>query len=94
MKEFIFPNFNKSILNISSTLATYLGCKNDKPILNELMDELKKNYKNIVFMCIDGLGINPININLDDNSILKKNIKMTLTYTFPSTTNNATICIL
>lgn len=94
MKDFIFPNFNKSILNISSTLATYLGCKNDKPILNELMDELKKNYKNIVFMCIDGLGINPININLADNSILKKNIKMSLTSTFPSTTTNATNSLL
>ena len=90
MKEFIFPNFNKSVLNVSSTLATYLGCNNDKPILDELMIELKKDYKNIVFMCIDGLGINPININLDDNSILKKNIKMTLTSTFPSTTTNAT----
>ena len=90
MREFIFPDFNKSNMNISSTIATFLGCKNDKPILNELMDELKNNYKNVVFICFDGLGINPININLDDNSILKKNIKMTLTSTFPSTTTNAT----
>ena len=94
MRDFIFPDFKKSNLNISSTLATYLGCKNDKPILDELMNELKKNYKNVVFMCIDGLGINPININLDDNTILKKNIKMTLTSTFPSTTTNATNSLL
>ena len=51
MKKFIFPNFNKSILNISSTLSTYLGCKNDKPTLSELMLELKKNYK-ILYLCV------------------------------------------
>ena len=90
MKEFIFPDFKNSNLNITSTIAEYLGCKNDKPIINELMDELKKNYKNIVFICFDGLGINPININLDDDTILKNNIKMSLTSTFPSTTTNAT----
>lgn len=94
MKEFTFPDFKKSNLNISSTLAEYLGAKNDKPIINELMTELKKNYKNIVFICFDGMGINPININLDDDSFLKKNIKMTLTSTFPSTTTNATNSLL
>ena len=94
MKDFIFPNFNKSNLNISSILATFLGAKNDKPIIKELMDELNNNYKNIVFICYDGLGINPININLDKDSILRKNIKMELTSTFPSTTTNATNSLL
>ena len=94
MKDFIFPNFNKSNLNISSTIAQFLGAKNDKPIINELMDELKKNYKTIVFICYDGLGMNPININLDNDSILRRNIKMELTSTFPSTTTNATRSLL
>ncbi len=94
MKDFVFPNFNKSNLNITSTIAQFLGAKNDKPIINELMVELKKNYKNIVFICFDGLGINPININLDKDSILRRNIKMELTSTFPSTTTNATRSLL
>ena len=94
MDEFIFPDFNKSNLNISSTLAKYLNCKNDKPTLDILTNELNKNYKHIVFICFDGLGMNPININLDDDSFLKRNIKMELTSTFPSTTTNATTSLL
>ena len=94
MKEFIKPDFSKSNLNISSTIAKYLGAKNDKPTLKILEDELNKNYKNIVFICFDGLGINPININLKEDTILRKNIKMELTSTFPSTTTNATTSLL
>ena len=92
--DFIFPDFNKSILNITASIASYLGCENKNKTLNIIDEELKKNYKNIVFMCIDGLGINPININLDEDSFLRKNIKMNLTSTFPSTTTNATNSLL
>ena len=94
MKNFIFPDFNNSNLNITASIAKYLNCKNDKPTLKILDDELNKNYKNIVFICYDGLGIHPININLSDESILKKNIKQVLTSTFPSTTTNATRSLL
>ena len=92
--KFIFPDFKNSNLNITSTIAKYLNCPNDKSTIKLLEDELNKNYKNIVFICYDGLGMNPININLADNSLLKKNIKMELTSTFPSTTTNATRSLL
>lgn len=92
--DFIKPDFSNSNLNISSTLAKYLGAYNDKPTLKILEDELNKNYKNILFICYDGLGINPININLKEDTLLRKNIKQELTSTFPSTTTNATTSLL
>ncbi len=94
MKGFKYPDFNNSNLNITSTIAKYLGCQNDKPTIKLLEDELNKGYKNIVFICYDGLGIHPINVNLADDTLLKKNIKMELTSTFPSTTTNATTSLL
>ena len=94
MKKFIFPDFNNNVLNISSTLSNFLGGKNDNPTLKILEEELNKNYKNIIYICFDGLGIHPININLDNNSIIKNNIKQILTSTFPSTTTNATNSLL
>lgn len=90
MKHFIKPNWKKSNLNISATLAEFLGAPNTHATLPILKRELKNGYKNIVFICLDGLGINPIKINLNKNSLLRKNIKQTLTSTFPSTTTNAT----
>lgn len=94
MTTFIKPNWENSNLNISATLAEFLGAPNKNKTLKVLKDELEKGYKNVVFICLDGFGINPININLDDNSLLKKNIKQVLTSTFPSTTTNATTSLL
>lgn len=93
-KKFIKPNFENSNLNISATLAQFLGTPNTNKTLPLLQKELDKNYKNIVFICLDGLGINPININLARDSFLRKNIKQVLKSTFPSTTTNATTSLI
>ena len=90
MKKFTKPNWKKSNLNISATLAEFLGVENKNATLSLLKKELKKNYKNVVFICFDGMGINPLKINLSKNDFLRKNIKKVLTSTFPSTTTNAT----
>ena len=91
---FIKPDFNNNIVNITATIAEFLNCPNDKPVLPELADELKKGYKNIVFLILDGLGVNPVNKNLTDSSFLKRNIKKVVTSVFPSTTTNATTSYL
>lgn len=93
-EKFIKPNFSNNIINISATLAEFLGCTNDKPTLPTLAKELKKGYKNVVFLILDGLGVNPINKNLTDDSFIQKNIKQILTSVFPSTTTNATTTFL
>lgn len=94
MKNFIKPDWNNSNLNISATLAEFLGAKNNNSTLPILKEELKKNYKNIVFICFDGMGINPLEINLNKNDFLRKNVVKTLTSTFPSTTTNATTSLI
>lgn len=92
--NFIEPDFNNCNLNISATLAEFLGAPNNNSTIKELKEELNKYYKNIVFICFDGLGINPININLDKGSFLRKHIIKTLVSTFPSTTTNATTSLM
>lgn len=88
--NFFEPDFENCNLNISATLAEFLGAKNQNATIKILKEELAKDYKNIVFICFDGLGIHPININLHPNALLRKNIVKTLVSTFPSTTTNAT----
>ncbi len=92
--NFVKPNFKGSIVNISATFAEFLGCPNDKPTLPILANELSKNYKNIVFLILDGLGLHPLCTNLDENSFLRRNVRQTLTSVFPSTTTNATTSLL
>lgn len=92
--KYIKPNFKKNILNISATFAEYLGCGNNNPTIKIIKDELKNNYKNIVFIIFDGMGIHPLKTNLRKDSFIRKNIKTKLTSTFPSTTTNATTTML
>ena len=93
MKRFIKPNFKKSNVNISASLAEFLGAPNTNSTLKVLNKELSKGYKNVIFICFDGMGVNPLKINLDKNSLLRKNIKQVLRSTFPSTTTNATTAL-
>lgn len=92
--KFIKPDFNNNIVNISATLAEYFNVKTNKATLPVLEDYLKQDYKNIVFIIFDGLGMYPINENLDNSSFIKNNVKQVLTSTFPSTTTNATTTLL
>lgn len=92
-KKLIFPDYTKSNLNITATLAEFLGATNKNATLPILKEELKKNYKNIVYMIFDGMGTHPLERNFGPNSFLRKHIKQTLVSTFPSATAVATTCL-
>lgn len=94
MKGFIKPDFKNSVLNISATLAEFLGAPNKNATLPILKQALQSNAKNVVFMCFDGQGMYPLKLNLPKDDFLMRNIKQTLTSTFPSTTTNATTSLL
>ncbi len=94
MKNLIQPDWTKSNLNISATLAEFLGVPNKNATLPILKQELAKGYKNVVFICFDGLGIYPMEKNLSEDDFLRKHIKQTLVSTFPSTTTNATTSLM
>lgn len=87
------PDFDNSVLNVSATLAEFLGCPNCNSTLPLLAAELKNNYKNIVHMCFDGMGIHPLKVNLTSKHYLWDNNVATLKSTFPSTTTCATTSI-
>ncbi len=91
--QFTKPDFNNSILNVTATLAEYLGAPNNNPVLPYLKKRLEKNYRNVVFALFDGMGTHPLDINHPKDGFLHKNRVATLTSTFPSTTTNATTSV-
>lgn len=84
------PNYDKSILSVSSSILRHYGIKSNYKSLNELDIILKRNYKNVVFLILDCLGENIINKNLADDDILRNNVITTVTSVFPPTTAAAT----
>ncbi len=90
MRKLIKPDFTRNIVNISATLAEFLGCPNQKPTLPALAHALGGGYKNVVLLVLDGLGMYPIERNRASADFLYRNIGEVLTSVFPSTTTNAT----
>lgn len=93
-KELITPDFRNSVVNISATLAEFLGAPNRNATLPVLQEELDKGYQKVVFLCFDGLGVHPMGKNLDGTDFLFQNLRQILLSTFPSTTTNATRSLL
>lgn len=88
--KLIWPDLNNSILNISASFTKFFGKESEYKSLGVLDEKLAKGKKNVVFLILDGCGINPININLSEGAFLRKHIIKTVTSVFPSTTTNAT----
>ncbi len=85
------PDYNRSILSISSSIMKYYGISSNYKSLQELDEVLNKKYKNVVFLILDCLGMNILENNLDENSILRKNLLTSVTSVFPPTTAAATV---
>lgn len=90
----ISPNFNQSILNLSATLAAFLGDQNKLPKLPILQKELNKQPKQIAFIIFDGLGVYNINELTTNNNLFQTSIKQVLTSMTPPTTTNATTTLI
>ena len=88
--KYIHPDWSNSILNVSSTLASFLGVDNGKPRIQVLEKELQKNYRNVVFLIFDGLGVNVLENHLIEDDFLLKHNKQSITSVFPCTTTAAT----
>lgn len=56
--KYKFPEYDKSLLSLISSIENYYGIKNDRKPLKIIDDELKNNYKNIIVMLYDGFGYN------------------------------------
>ena len=87
---FTKPDFCHSVLNVSATLAEFLGAPNSNPILDELQTHLNKRPQKLVCIVFDGMGVHPLSINKTNCPFLTEHIVSTLTSTFPSTTTCAT----
>ena len=91
----VFPNFHANIVNVSATLAEYLGQPNHHPTLPTLQRVLNEhNYQNIVYLVVDGMGSRIMAKDLPVKSFLRRHQAQEITSVFPPTTVAATTTIL
>ena len=89
MKEkYILPNYEQCILNTVTSILKYYNVDTKHKSLKSLDERLKKEYKNVVFIILDGLGEHILN-NLSPEGYFSKNKLDCLTSVYPSTTTAA-----
>ncbi len=86
-------NYKHNLINVTNSLLKHYNAKTHHNTLQLLDEYLAKNYKHVIVMLLDGMGINILN-NLPKDSFLRKNIKTTLSSVFPPTTVAATNALL
>ncbi|MDX9808083.1 MAG: alkaline phosphatase family protein [Acholeplasma sp.] len=88
----MFPNYTKSILNVSTTLLDHYGVNTHHATLDVLKPYIQ-GKKHIMLILLDGMGINILN-NVDSKTLFRKNVKTALTSVYPPTTVAATTSVL
>ena len=92
MTNIFSVDYQNSILAISISLLKKYGIKSHHTSLPEL-DKKLKQYKNIVLIIFDGMGINILNHYKEKTPFLHKKIVKSISSVFPPTTAAATTSI-
>ena len=92
--KLVYPDYNNSILNVSNSLLKHYGVSVKYNTIAELDNELKKNYNHIIYILLDGMGVNVIKYHLSKNDSLHKYMVKEITSVFPPTTVAATDAVL
>ncbi|MBN2877263.1 MAG: alkaline phosphatase family protein [Bacilli bacterium] len=94
MKHIIFPDYNHSLMNITTTILKNYNVPTPFASIEVLEQELKKSYRNVVLLLVDAMGSRILQKHQDVADYLIQNQIEELTTVFPSTTVSATTSVL
>ena len=94
MKKIVMPDYTKSIVNMMASIRKHYGLDINYNTLPSLDEELKKNYKNVIVVLLDGMGTKIIENSIGTDNFLYKNKKQDYQSIFPPTTVAATTALL
>ena len=86
--EILLPNYEKSILNLITSILKKYDVESDYSELNELKEIINKDYNNVVMLILDGMGEHILN-NLSNNGYFFNKKIDCVTSVYPSTTTAA-----
>lgn len=90
MKKNMLIDYKNCIVNLACSILKYYGAEIKHNTLKEIDNLLEGNYKNVVVLLLDGLGIDALQYHLDSNGFFRKNLIYEYFSVFPPTTTSAT----
>lgn len=88
--QFCFPDYDHSILSLSNSLLKHYGIAPAYQTLSVLDDVLAMEYKNVVLLILDGMGVELLKRSLSERAFLRRQMSQTISSVFPPTTTAAT----
>ncbi len=88
MSEIRYPDYNNSILNLVTSILKYYKVETNHSSIKVLDEKLENNYKNIVFIILDGMGEHILE-SVSKNGFFKNHEISCITSVYPSTTTAA-----
>lgn len=85
-KQMFLPNYDESILSLTSSILKHYGVASDYTSLSDLDVVLKRKYKNVVVMVFDGMGVDLLQKVLPSHSFLRQHLVRSISSVFPPTT--------
>lgn len=90
----VLPDYDESILNLSCSILQHYGIAPDHSTLPDADRILAHNYKHVVLILLDGLGMNVLEKNLSYKDFLRRNLVCEYSSVFPPTTTASTTSLL
>ena len=87
-KDIVMPDYDSCILNTITSILKHYNVKTTHSSNKKLDDILKKDYRNVVLIILDGMGDYVLK-NLSSDGYFYKNKLDTVTSVYPSTTTAA-----
>jgi len=93
-KNLVFPDYDHSLLNISSSILKYYGVDLGYKSIETLDGQFEKKPRNVIFVLVDAMGSEILKKHQDQADFLINHQRDILTTVFPSTTTAATTSAL
>lgn len=94
MNEEFYPDYSDSILNLSCSILKHYGVTPDHDTIPAVDEILSRNYKHVVVILLDGLGMNILEEHLNPRDFLRRNLLKDYSSVFPPTTTASTTSFL
>lgn len=90
MHQIKYPDYNNCITNLACSIAREFGLEVAGDSLHFFDEQLRKSYKSIVVILLDGMGMNILDGSLDPDGFFHRHLTREYSSVFPPTTVAAT----
>ena len=88
-----YPDYSRCIANLACSVLKHYGITPPNDTLAEADALLQKQYRNVVILLLDGMGMNILRKHLQPDGFLRRNLRFEYLSTFPPTTVAATTAV-